>query len=180
MLSTISEAWGKLSPWILTLCQSVVTKKPDADPGCLSWIPDFSIRNQGRKVPDSQEFKYIEVTQKLLLSSWKYDPGCLSKSQIYSIPDPGVKTAPDLRSRIRIRNTIRSQAWERGAFFNLDPRWFCSPGSRSISLWHRENQIKLLPQLFQQMVPYRYGTLLVSSSLQLRNTEKNSDKKVKC
>jgi hypothetical protein len=37
------------------------------------------------------EMKKTEVflTQKLLLSSWNYDPGCLSLIRIFAIPVPG-------------------------------------------------------------------------------------------
>ncbi len=57
----------------------------DVYPG--SWFRIFPSRIQSRK--DSN---------KLLLSSRKYDPGCSSRIRIYSIPDPGVKKAPDLGS----------------------------------------------------------------------------------
>jgi hypothetical protein len=36
---------------------------------------------------------------------WVWDPGLGSEKNLFRIPDPGVKKAPDPGSRIRIRNT---------------------------------------------------------------------------
>ncbi len=69
------------------------------------FIPDPNFFHPGSRIriffiPDPgfririKEFKYF----KLFLSSWKYDPGCSSQIRILiylSIPDPGVKKAPD-------------------------------------------------------------------------------------
>ncbi len=63
-----------------------------ADPGCLSRIRIFSI-------PDPHQTIEVFLHKKLFLSSWQYDPGCSSQTQILdfflSIPDPGAKKAPD-------------------------------------------------------------------------------------
>jgi hypothetical protein len=95
-----------------------------ADPGCLSRIRIFSIPNPNFSIPDLNFFhpgsasasKNLSIlTQKWFLSSQKYDPCCSSRIRIpdpdpdyLPITDPGVKKAPDPRSRIRIRNIGRS------------------------------------------------------------------------
>ena len=66
------------------------------DLGCLSWTRIFSIPD-----PWSKRLQIpIFLTQKLFLSSRKYDPGCSSRipdpdPDFLPIPDPGVKKAPD-------------------------------------------------------------------------------------
>ncbi len=56
--------------------------------------------------------RIVEVfTQKIfnmLSNIWVWDPG--SGKNLFRIPDPGVKKAPDPGSRIRIRNTCNSEA----------------------------------------------------------------------
>jgi hypothetical protein len=44
---------------------------------------------------------------KKLLKMWSWDPG--SGKNLFRIPDPGVKKAPDPGSRIRIRNTAKKE-----------------------------------------------------------------------
>jgi hypothetical protein len=95
----------------------------DADPGCLSRNPDPTFFHPGSRIrtvsiPDPgsririKEFKYFnpKKNKKWFLSSRKYDPGCSSRipdtdADFLPIQDPGVKKAPDPKSRIRIRNT---------------------------------------------------------------------------
>jgi hypothetical protein len=58
--------------------------------------PGSRIRIFPSRIP-IKEFKYGILTQKLFLSSRKYDPGCSTRIRIpfLPIPDPGVKKAPD-------------------------------------------------------------------------------------
>jgi hypothetical protein len=74
-----------LSYWYWTCCTSIHIVAPIA----ISEFFPSRIR--------IKEFEYGILTQKLFLSSQKYDPGCSSRIRIliFSIPDPGVKKAPD-------------------------------------------------------------------------------------
>jgi hypothetical protein len=78
-----------------------------------SRIPDPNCLYPGSRIL-IKEFKYFnpKKAKKWFLSSKKYDPGCSSRIPDPDadflpsrIPDPGVKKAPNPRSRIRIRNT---------------------------------------------------------------------------
>ncbi len=95
-------------------------KSSVADPGCLSRIPVTTFFHSGSRIqlfpsriPTPHQRIYFSIlTQKLFLSSRNYDPGCSSRIRILTfypswIPDPGVKKAPDPRSRIRIRSTAK-------------------------------------------------------------------------
>jgi hypothetical protein len=75
-----------------------------ADPGSFSRIPDHGSysgsRIQGQNIPDPAGYgsasKNLSIlTQKLFLSSRKYDPGCSSRIRvlILPIPDPGSRGA---------------------------------------------------------------------------------------
>jgi hypothetical protein len=96
----------------------MLTSVSVADPGCLSRIRLFSIPDPNCLHPGSSSKNLCILTpkkaKKWFLSSKKYDPGCSSGSRIRMltffhpesrIPNPGVKNAPNLGSRIRIRNT---------------------------------------------------------------------------
>jgi hypothetical protein len=95
-----------------------------ADPGCLSRIPDPDFHPS--RIPDprsriqKQQQKrgvkkkiwpilkklYNFLPKKLSKSSQKYWLGILDpEKNLFRIPDPGVKKAPDPGSRIRISNT---------------------------------------------------------------------------
>ncbi len=66
-----------------------------ADPGGLSRISDLNFFHPVSRIC-IKEFKYF--TQKLFLSSRKFDPGCSSRIQIFypsRIPDPGVNKTPE-------------------------------------------------------------------------------------
>jgi hypothetical protein len=78
-----------------------------------SRIPDPNCLHPGSRIL-IKEFKYFnpKKAKKWFLSSKKYYPGCSSRIPDPDadflpsrIPDPGVKKAPSLGSRIRIRNT---------------------------------------------------------------------------
>jgi hypothetical protein len=79
-----------------------------ADPVCLS---RSRIRIFSRPDPGSASKRLSILTQKLFLSSRKYDPGCSSRIRIpgtdffLPIPDPGSRGQKCTWSRIRIRNT---------------------------------------------------------------------------
>jgi hypothetical protein len=82
-----------------------------ADPGCLSRIPDPTFFHPGSlirtvSIPDhGSASKNLSILtpkkpKKWFLSSRKYDSGCSSRipdpdADFLSIPDPGVKKAPD-------------------------------------------------------------------------------------
>jgi hypothetical protein len=73
-----------------------------ADPGCLSRIRFFHPGSRIKKIPVSgPASKNLSIlTQKLFLSSRKYDSGCSSRIRIPDLeflpnPDPGVKKEPD-------------------------------------------------------------------------------------
>jgi hypothetical protein len=72
-------------------------------------IPDPGSSSKNLSKPQKYQKKWF-------LSSKKYDPGCSSRIRMLTfshpgsrIPDPGVKNAPNPRSRIRIRNTGRKK-----------------------------------------------------------------------
>jgi hypothetical protein len=76
----------------------------DVYPGSLSriFIPDPNFFHPGSASKNLSIFN----AKKLFPSSRKYDPGCSSRIRISDldflpIPDPGVKKAPDPRTRIR-------------------------------------------------------------------------------
>jgi hypothetical protein len=74
------------------------------------FIPDPGSRSKRFRIPDPYQTILSILTQKLFLSSRKYDPGCSSRIRILifypsRIPDPGVKKARDPGSWIQIRNT---------------------------------------------------------------------------
>ncbi len=76
-------------------------------------IPNyFSFEVQKKKIWANFQ-RIIELfTQKIvtkLSKIWVWDPG--SGKNLFRIPDPGVKKAPDPRSRIRIRNTDPNQRY---------------------------------------------------------------------
>jgi hypothetical protein len=107
----------------LTPGEKNVIMVSEADPGCLSRIPDPTFYHPGSelspsRIPDpGSSSKNLSILtpqkrKKWFLSSKKYDPGCSSRIPDQDadflpswIPDPGVKKAPNPGSRIRIRNT---------------------------------------------------------------------------
>jgi hypothetical protein len=75
------------------LCTIIIVLNSVADPGFLSRIRIFPISDPGF---ESENLSIL--TQKLFLSSRKYDLGCSSRILIFypsRIPDPGVKKTPD-------------------------------------------------------------------------------------
>ncbi len=94
------------SGWVHT-----VLRIRDVYPGSEFFHPKTT-KSRVKKNPDpgsGTASKNLSIlTQKLFLSSRKYNRGCSSRIRILfflPIPDPGVTKAPDSGSRIRIRNT---------------------------------------------------------------------------
>ncbi len=90
--------------------QEVRVSSSVADPGCFSRsrILDPNFFHPGSRIR-IKEFKYF-YPKKCFLTSRKYDPGCSSRIRILTfypsrIPDPGVKKAPDPRSRCGIQGS---------------------------------------------------------------------------
>ncbi len=104
------------------------------DPECLSRIPDpnFSIPNPGSRAKKAQDpgsgsaTKNVRIfNTKIILSFWKYDLGCLSRSGFFPIRDPGSrdqKLDPGSAALITIYN-----------------------GKLTVSVEHFEGEEKMLP-----------------------------------
>ncbi len=108
--------------FIWMVCSSSETSV--TDPGCLSRIPDpnLSIPDPGYR---SKRFWILDplsvsknliifFTQKMFLSSKKYDPGCPSRipdHDFLPIPDPGSRCQKGAGTRIRICNTEWNYLW---------------------------------------------------------------------
>ncbi len=122
-----------------------------------SRIPDPNCLHPGSWIR-TKEFKYFnpEKTKKMVSKLWiKWsglfipDPGSgcwLSTHPGFRIPDPGVKKAPDLGSRILIRNTggyLQGIGWTRSRRASVRWRsgWRGAPGGRRSIRCHHPHRL---------------------------------------
>jgi hypothetical protein len=96
----------------------VVHSSSDADPGCLSRIPDPNFFH-----PGSASKNLSILTKKWFLISRKYDSGCPSRIRIltfnpFRIPDLGIKKAPDPGSGSATHTSISTAMFKAHHFPN--------------------------------------------------------------